>query len=322
MSKFRITWKSLKEKKRKLIVIIAVLSIISFSLPYLYKVDWIGFGEDKIISISEEEALNLNNGKIVKLKKTTEQIRPGKTFWDWLNLLSHLAIPILVVYFTTKFQRNEQKKAEELVKLEKEKTTNILNEEALQGYIDRISGLLIDRKVKSLRKQNISRTAILDVIRARTLSILRRLDEDGIRKGSIIRFLIDAGFTGELNLNLKDADLKNANLKCVDLNNINLSYADLSGTDLSGADLSGADLSSANLSSANLSGTNLSGTNLSDADLSGANLSGTKFWGKDVLFDEWVHANIISEQIKKTKNWEKAKYSPKFSKELGLPPEE
>lgn len=75
-------------------------------------------------------------------------------------------------------------------------------------------------------------------------------------------------------------------------------------------------------SDTNLSSANLSGTNLSDADLSGANLSGTKFWGKDVLFDEWVHANIISEQIKKTKNWEKAKYSPKFSKELGLPPEE
>ncbi len=66
---------------------------------------------------------------------------------------------------------------------------------------------------------------------------------------------------------------------------------------------------------ANLSRADLKDANLSRADLSSANLSRAEFWGKYGVEAQ----NITPSQIKKAKNWEKAKYSPEFRKKLGLP---
>jgi uncharacterized protein YjbI with pentapeptide repeats len=58
--------------------------------------------------------------------------------------------------------------------------------------------------------------------------------------------------------------------------------------------LQNTDLSQANLSEAHIDG----------ADLSGANLQGAK--------------NLNPDQVKRAKNWEKAKYDEEFRKKLGL----
>ncbi|MEO0934556.1 MAG: pentapeptide repeat-containing protein, partial [Cyanobacteria bacterium J06641_2] len=120
--------------------------------------------------------------------------------------------------------------------------------------------------------------------------------------------------------NLSGAKLEGAKFAYANLSNANLSGAKLSGAKLSGAKLSGANLSGANISGANLMRADFNGADLSDADLSFANLNGVIFWDKKF---SWKEAkNITTAQIKRAKNWEKAIYSPKFRKELGLPPHE
>ncbi len=272
-----------------------VLGLATFSLSlsiFLYIsdnwrwADWTGFGEDS--SISQEETLQ--NGKLTVTKRITH-FQSGKTLWDWLGLAGVIAIPVVLF----QFQQQQQKKSEEQAGVEKEIADTNLREEALRDYIDKIAELLIDKKLKVLLKQLFEKAipkddpkldAAVDVARARTLSILRRLDADGERKNSVVRFLIDAELIQGLDL-LKDANLIRANLSDAYLFEANLSGANLSDAylfeaNLSGANLSGANLSGANLSGANLSGANLSGANLSGANLLGANLSGANFSGANL----------------------------------------
>ncbi|NJO31190.1 MAG: pentapeptide repeat-containing protein [Richelia sp. SL_2_1] len=294
------------------IVVFATIIIFLLFLPKLYQIDWIGFGPVSDILISEEEAINFKTGEIVTLHKITRQIKSAKKLWDWLALLG---IPVLLVILGTQFQSNEKKlaeekakaekerideqvqaekeradeqaqtekeRADEQAKAEKEKTTNILNEEALQGYIDRMSELLLDKNLKSLSPQDALREAALDVARARTLSVLRRLDIDGERKGSIIRFLIDAEFINQLQLDLSYAKLSGADMNGANLSGANFYGANFYGANLNNAKLSGANLSGANFYGAKLSGANFYGADLSGAKLSGAKLSGANFYGADL----------------------------------------
>ena len=119
--------------------------------------------------------------------------------------------------------------------------------------------------------------------------------------------------------NLSGANLKGANfvktymprsnLLKANLSEANLSEANIDGADLSGADLKGVQLvktfmPGCILQNADLSQANLAGANIDRADLSGANLQGAK--------------NLNPDQVKRAKNWEKAKYDADFRKKLGL----
>jgi uncharacterized protein YjbI with pentapeptide repeats/energy-coupling factor transporter ATP-binding protein EcfA2 len=99
------------------------------------------------------------------------------------------------------------------------------------------------------------------------------------------------------------------NLFRANLSQANLSEANIDGADLSGADLKGAQLvktfmPGVKLKDADLSQANFSGANIDRADLSGSNLQGAK--------------NLNLDQVKRAKNWDKAKYDEDFSKNLGL----
>jgi len=210
--------------------------------------DWTGFGEDT----TKEESLEKNaKGQIQKLTYTTKY-QSGKALWDWLELAGTLAVPILILILSYQFQRREQKRAAEQAEAEKEKAeqqaelerervaTNLreerkiaatnLREEALQIYVDRISELLLNRNL-SLRSSN---DPMQYVARVRTLTVLRRLENDGERKASVLHFLYDA----EL---LKVIDLRDA-----DLSSVSLSAAYLFGANLRSANLNGANLSLGN----------------------------------------------------------------------------
>ena len=65
--------------------------------------------------------------------------------------------------------------------------------------------------------------------------------------------------------NLEGANLEGANLECANLKWANLIRASLIRADLDGADLRGANLEGANLEGANLEGANLEGANREDA---------------------------------------------------------
>jgi hypothetical protein len=293
--------KSVPVKQKVFIGIFIVAGIISL----LYSSKWSGFGEDSNKTVTIKDVINPLDGKIIKLTEKTEIFQSGKTFWDWLNLASTLAIPIVLFQFESREQKRasqraqeEKESAEKQAEVEKAIADNSLREEALQSYIDRMSQLLLDKNLKNLDLENPLRDIALDVARARTLSVLRTLD--GKRKGSLIEFLIDLELIGELNLS--EVYLYEADLKRVNLSGVNLRGADLRGADLRDANLKGADLSFTNLRGANLKGINLNDANLQSATLSNA-------------------VNINPDIIKSAQNWEKAEYDDDFRAMLGLSPE-
>jgi uncharacterized protein YjbI with pentapeptide repeats len=149
--------------------------------------------------------------------------------------------------------------------------------------------LAIAEKEKPKDEERELLASAMDVISARTLSILRRFEHDPERKTSVIRFLIEADFVSKLNLNLSGADLSGADLSGVNLTGVNLRHSNLSHTCLGWADLSAANLSAANLNGANLSGANfllaeLNGTRFNGANLSGADFSGANLYGADLRY--------------------------------------
>lgn len=344
--------KKLINQNKLIVSLLATVLIIYI----LYQFNWSGFGEDSNKSVNIKEVINPRDGKIIKLTETTEYFQSGKTFWDWLGLAGTLAIPIVLF----QFERREQKRADKQAELEKERAdrqaelekaiaNNNLREEALEAYIDQMSELLLE---KNLKISDPSRGDIaFDVARARTLSVLRRLDKDGERKGSVIQFLIDTELISKLNLsdtNLDGAILTNANLTganlirakliSANLTNANLIKAHLDDANLNDANLNGATLDDATLTRAsfthanliqaqfshgqlmyaNFAGADLSGANLIRANLSGANLAGANLSGANFKRAE----NISIDQMKSANNWEKAEYDEDFRTKLGLPPED
>ena len=164
---------------------------------------------------------------------------------------------------------------------------------ALLAYLDKISELLIDKKLhdKSNEYDQMRVTA-----RAQTLAVLRQLD--GEHKRTVLLFLREARlinkekFVDHQNnviyhphyVALDGADLKGAALggarlistdrnEPVSLKGAILAGANLEGAVLEKADLGGADLRNANLRNADLRASVLEGASLLGTDLSHADLS-------------------------------------------------
>lgn len=246
----------------------------------------------------------------------------GKTVWDWLDLLGvPLSLAILGYILQQQerdraeaMSRDERRRAENLSIVQKERdegiailqlmiASNEAKEESLQVYFDRLSTLLIEKNILAIAvkvhppqdKQGDDQPettvtpeerelfdSAVDVIRARTLSILRRLKGDGEKKTSVIRFLLEAEIINKTKLSLNGADL---------------SEADLYETNLSGADLSGADLSEADLICTQLIGTNFRGAKLREAELASAQLIGTNLGSADLRGAHLMYANLCGAHL-------------------------
>src|SRR5215211_719676 len=209
-----------------------------------------------------------------------------KTFWDWLQLLSALAIPVVLaaagLWFTAQQDARQQNVENQRAEAERKLADQRAQDEALQAYLNQIGTLLLEKDLRNAPQDSEVRT----LARARTLTVLERLDPS--RKTAVMQFLKEAQLIQRVEgsepiitlsgANLSGANLLNVNLSGTrllraDLSGANLNYADLSGADLSRTDLSDAHLRQANLSKANLGNANLSGAMLLKADLSKAELS-------------------------------------------------
>jgi uncharacterized protein YjbI with pentapeptide repeats len=238
-----------------------------------------------------------------KTVKTIETIKynDGKTIWDWLSLLG---VPLSLAILGYFLQQQQQKRAEKLSKEQQERAEklskeqqeraeklsedqrkiadNETKEEVLQTYFDRLSVLLIDRNLIALSNKSNSSTitpedqelldSSLDVIRARTLSILRRFKNDAERKTSVIKFLVETEIVGKSKLNLQGAELQEVNLQGTKLQGAKLQEAKLQGAKLQLARLQGARLQWAELQKAELQEAELQEAELQEAELQEANL--------------------------------------------------
>ena len=205
----------------------------------------------------------------------------------WWQVVGALLIPLgggaLIAWGGFKFN---QKQRERDAVLEGQQAQDT----AIQGYIDQMSDLLVDRHLRSLPTgSDIHRLA-----EARTSEVLLGLD--GERKRRPLKLIYGLGLinnrlhtaqrdgapldgenpspnnpdTGERDGTL--LDLQNLSLDHADLTELSLQDACLRYADLRGANLQGSDLNGANLSYADLRGANLTNTDLSAVNLSGANL--------------------------------------------------
>jgi uncharacterized protein YjbI with pentapeptide repeats len=218
----------------------------------------------------------------------------GKTLWDWLELL---IIPAVLAGGAMWFSRAERE-------AEREIASDRLREAALQGYLDKMTELLLEKDLRTSEADDEARA----VARARTLTVLRQLD--GERRATLLRFLYEAKLINkddtvvDLHMadlsqadlimdNLSEANLSWTSLREAYLIEANLSKANLSEADLSKANLIGADLSGANLVRAGLCGANLIRADLSEANLRGANLSGANLDRAKLSKADLIEANLI-----------------------------
>jgi uncharacterized protein YjbI with pentapeptide repeats len=169
------------------------------------------------------------------------------TLWEWMKLL---IVPAVIAVGGLWF--NRQQRGRELEIAERR-----AQDEALQTYLDQMSQMLAD-KDRPLRKAP-SGDDLRTVARARTLTVLGRLDRD--RKGTVVQFLYDSHLISKHRpvIALNTADLREATLREAVLNKCSLIGAWLHRANLVGADLNDADLSQADLSEADLSSISLSG---------------------------------------------------------------
>lgn len=306
LKKLKFSWPTIT------LLIIFIVFLIS---PRIFWPGGFGIGKDKSVTTTTVETVKKDKqGNLVKTVEITAY-NDGKTVWDWLGLLG---VPLTLFVLGAWLQQEQQKRAD-----------NEAKEEILQTYFDRLSVLLIDKNLIVLaNKSNSNSSKIeseeqelldssLNLIRARTFSILRRFEQDLDRQTSVIRFLIDSDIHGKFKLDLTEFDLTKVNLSGVNLtgsdlrgvnfSGANLTEANLSEVNLTGSDLTGANLTKTNLSrailtlaqltKAKLSEAQLGYANLSMADLSGANLSMTDFSGADLSSANLSGANLTGARL-------------------------
>ena len=294
----------------------------------LYKFEWTGFGQGESVSTTTNK--RDVDGNIIET--TTTSTDPRKNFWDWLSLLG---VPLTLIILGYILQQQERNRAEALSREQRQRdertaqeqreiAANEAKEEILQVYFDRLSTLLIDKNILAIaRKVNFATDelqeydqlettttfeerelldASIDLIRARSLSILRRFGGDHQRINSVIRFLNESDIFEKTKLRFDEADLSKVDLKNTDLKGISLRKANLRGAILSRTDLSKANLEKAYLTGANLERANLVEANLEQAlllrailsrtYLSGANLSGAYLEGANIEGANLIEANL------------------------------
>lgn len=231
----------------------------------------------------------------------------NKTLWDWMQLL---IIPVALASGAFLLNRSDQRR-EQAIAIDNQRET------LLQSYLDRMSELLLEKRLRASQVDEEARK----VARARTLTTLLRLDAD--RKKSVINFLMDSGLLFIIDMNEANlsgiayrnyqispfrnvsfirADFSYTSFEGLELENINLEETNFSWTHLicikaphislkritfrfarmSEVDLNGSDLTSADLRGAILDHVILSNAKLSNADLRGANLSDTNLSDADL----------------------------------------
>jgi uncharacterized protein YjbI with pentapeptide repeats len=289
--------------KNKRLLISAIISIIAILIAFALAVhwfgwDWTGLSGFNGISVATDEATTPQ-----KITKTIvyQVYQPGKTLWDWLQLLiipAVLAVAGYVINLT--ISRGEQEATKQRANIEQRITTDNQREAALPAYIDKMSELLLH---ENLRKSS-QGDEVRNIARVRTLTRLSQIGDE-LRTRSAILFLNESHLLdkGEPIIHLEGAVFGSVPFLTINLSGVNLSgtyfhETQFIGTNLSGANFSGAFFTSCSFFFANLQGANLSGakflekTSLNRANLSGANLSGAILQGANLEKAELSNANL------------------------------
>jgi hypothetical protein len=149
----------------------------------------------------------------------------GITLWDWIKLL---IVPTVLAGGGLWFNRQQRERELEIA----DRRTQ---DEALQAYLDQMSDMLIPNTDQPSLYKARPGDSLSSVARARTLTVLTRLDGD--RKARVVQFLYESGLLERKRpiLDLSGANLGQAYLRAADWDGANLRGANRRGADLSGA---------------------------------------------------------------------------------------
>lgn len=295
------------QQRVQILLAIAVLLGITTSVMFRDAVFPGGLGISRSQSIVVKTERQLPDGAT---KETTITTQPGKSLWDWLSLLG---VPLSLLLIGAWVQSSQQQKAGDGAK-----------EEALQAYFERISALLLEKDIFTLSSPDLAHSSeakrllstAADIIRASTLSILRRFESDAKRKTSVIRFLLEADVVQRLSIRLEGADLSGVDLSHVDLlginlENVNFRGANLTNTSFKNADLKGVNFQGAKIQSANFDGAELLGVDFTSVRLGrnsapcisfkSADLVNAVFSGLHLVAVDFSEANLMGADLRNTK---------------------
>jgi uncharacterized protein YjbI with pentapeptide repeats len=263
-TRFSSWWQQVKQHRVAIgvvgIVLVVVITLII--VGYLFGTGFNGYNKVTIAHVI--------SGPSAGTVTRTEEYQPGKTLWDWLQLLIiPLVLAVAALLFNFATTRTERQLAKQRYEQDQQIALDKQREDLLQAYLDRMSELLLKEQLRSSAVD----AEVRNVARVRTITLLFQLDARRI--GYVFAFLREAGLMSTTP-NDSIVSLKHAHLEKINFSQANLSEADLSQANLNEANLSEADLSQANLRYANLRHANLSGADLLGADLRGANLSKIK----------------------------------------------
>jgi uncharacterized protein YjbI with pentapeptide repeats len=184
----------------------------------------------------------------------------------------------------------ELTRTEELAKLEHSRQEERNQEAALETYLDRLSTLMLDKKLY----EPDTGSPVPEIARARTRAVLHRLN--GKRKGLVMRFLKEAGL---INRKQPAVLLTGADLREVKLRNAGLGQSNLARANLANACLERAILNETNLTRANLSEADLRSAQLCSALLGRANLSKADFRKANLRKAELIRADLRGADLRK-----------------------
>jgi hypothetical protein len=113
--------------------------------------------------------------------------------------------------FSLQQDARQQRVEDQRAQAERELADQRAQDEALQAYLDQMSGLLLERDLRASEKGSEVRT----LARARTLTVLGRLDPS--RKEAVMQFLVEAKLVQRVAerdpiIRLSDANLSGAHL--------------------------------------------------------------------------------------------------------------
>ncbi|MBN8658321.1 MAG: pentapeptide repeat-containing protein [Anaerolineae bacterium] len=196
-----------------------------------------------------------------------------KTLWDWMDLLVIPFVLALGAFFLNRSERAvERETAKQRDNLERQIAKDRQQEAALQAYIDRMSELLLEKKIQGEDDKD----EVLKVARIRTVTILRALNVQ--RNKLVVDFLRDASLVTDENSIFNDAKIERVDLSGLDLSYIFLKKAVLEGTTFKNSKLSNANLEKADLQECDLTRSNFIHANLQKANLRRTNLRNAFLW--------------------------------------------
>lgn len=215
------------EKAVVLVVLVALSAVI---VAVGYDTEWTDIGE-----------ISVHNPKVA----------PGKTLWDWLELL---IVPIVLALGTLFFEARWKAAAER-------QEVGRQRQGVLEGFMTYVSQMVVPVREYGLDE----RDRVSSMIRSRALSAVRQLDPE--RKTQLLQFLSEAGL-------LKRVEERGSKDFFISLIGADLSYLDLDGAALVDSELRGALFEGTTFRHAQLLGADLRGSVFRNADFSQANLDG------------------------------------------------